>query len=215
MTELDASSGHAEDHSASKIGLVGRQLPFLAILALAIGGVAYTNISQRPLVGYWEFLAIAMGIVCVVTQWSELEDKQARFRLMWTQALHWLAVLVTMNIMLLSGVQQLLPTLATSLVLLMLLALGTFLAGVHLLSLQIGFLGVALALAVPAISWVKQSALFLILAVVFLVGLAMAFWSYWSDAHPADTDRSRRAAFPDRVKANPNGAPMIKGEEWS
>ena len=186
MTELDASSGHAEDHSASKIGVVGRQLPFLAILALAIGGVAYTNISQRPLVGYWEFLAIAMGIVCVVTQWSELEDKQARFRLMWTQALHWLAVLVTMNIMLLSGVQQLLPTLATSLVLLMLLALGTFLAGVHLRSLQIGFLGVALALAVPAISWVKQSALFLILAVVFFVGLAMAFWSYWGDTHPAE-----------------------------
>ena len=186
MTELDASSGHAEDHSASKIGVVGRQLPFLAILALAIGGVAYTNISQRPLVGYWEFLAIAMGIVCVVTQWSELEDKQARFRLMWIQALHWLAVLVTMNIMLLSGVQQLLPTLATSLVLLMLLALGTFLAGVHLRSLQIGFLGVALALAVPAISWVKQSALFLILAVVFFVGLAMAFWSYWGDTHPVE-----------------------------
>ena len=195
MTELDASSGHAEDHSASKIGLVGRQLPFLAILALAIGGVAYTNISQRPLVGYWEFLAIAMGIVCVVTQWSELEEKQARFRLMWTQALHWLAVLVTMNIMLFSGVQQLLPTLATSLVLLMLLALGTFLAGVHLLSLQIGFLGVALALAVPAISWVKQSALFLILAVVFFAGLAMAFWSYWGDTHPVNPER-RTAAFP-------------------
>ena len=201
MTELDASSGHAEDHSASKIGLVGRQLPFLAILALAIGGVAYTNISQRPLVGYWEFLAIAMGIVCVVTQWSELEDKQARFRLMWTQALHWLAVLVTMNIILLSGVQQLLPTLATSLVLLMLLALGTFLAGVHLLSLQIGFLGVALALAVPAISWVKQSALFLILAVVFFTGLAMAFWSYWGDTHPANSGR-RTTASADRAKGH-------------
>ena len=206
MTELDASSGHAEDHSASKIGLVGRQLPFLAILALAIGGVAYTNISQRPLVGYWEFLAIAMGIVCVVTQWSELEDKQARFRLMWTQALHWLAVLVTMNIMLLSGVQQLLPTLATSLVLLMLLALGTFLAGVHLASLQIGFLGLALALAVPAISWVKQSALFLILAVVFFVGLALAFWSYWGDVHPATSPR-RTTAFPDRSKAMTGASP--------
>ena len=133
MTELDASSGHTtEDHGASTFSLVRRQLPFLAILALAIGGVAYTNFSQRPLVGYWELLAIAMGVVCVVTQWSELEDKQARFRLMWTQALHWLAVLVTMNIMLFSGVQQLLPTLATSLVLLILLALGTFLAGVHL-----------------------------------------------------------------------------------
>ena len=68
--------------------------------------------------------------------------------------------------------------------LLVLLALGTFLAGVHLRSLQIGFLGLALALAVPAISWVKQSALFFILAAVFLVGLAMAFWSYWGDTHP-------------------------------
>jgi hypothetical protein len=200
MTELDASSGHAEDHSAGKIGLVGRQLPFLTILALAIGGVAYTNVSQRPLVGYWEFLAIAMSLVCVVTQWSEFEDKHARFRLMWTQALHWLAVLVTMNVMLLSGVQQLIPTLATSLVLLMLLALGTFLAGVHLLSLQIGFLGVALALAVPAISWVKQSALFLILAVVFFAGLAMAFWSYWGDTHPVKPGL-RTAAFPDQAKA--------------
>src|SRR6478609_8307130 len=39
MTELDASSGHnTEDHSASTIRLVRRQLPFLAILALAIGG---------------------------------------------------------------------------------------------------------------------------------------------------------------------------------
>src|SRR5207237_8992998 len=123
MNELDASSGHTEGHSASKVSLVRRQLPFLVILALAIGGVAYTNISQRPLVGYWEFLAVVMGLVCVVTQWSELADKQARFRLVWTQALHWLAVLVTMNIMLFSGVQQLLPKLATRLVLLILLAL--------------------------------------------------------------------------------------------
>ena len=111
-----------------------------------------------------------------------------------------------MNIMLFSGVQQLLPTLATSLVLLILLGLGTFLAGVHLASLQIGFLGLALALAVPAISWVKQSALFLILAVVFLVGLAMAFWSYWGDAHPATSAR-RPAAFPDQSKAMTGESP--------
>ena len=203
MSELDASSDpHTEDHSASKISLVRRQLPFLAILALAIGGVAYTNISQRPLVGYWEFLAIVMGLLCVVTRWSELEDKRDRVRLMWTQALHWLAVLVAMNIMLFSGVQQLLPTLATSLVLLILLALGTFVAGVHLVSLQVGFLGLALALAVPAISWIKQSALFLVLvAGVFFIGLAMAFWSYWGDTHPANSGR-RTTASADRAKGH-------------
>jgi hypothetical protein len=83
--------------------------------------------------------------------------KETRLRLMWTQALHWLAVLVAMNVMLLSGVRLLLPAPASSLVLLMLLALGSFLAGLTLMSLQICFLGLALALAVPAISWVKQS----------------------------------------------------------
>jgi hypothetical protein len=146
---------------------------------LAIAGVAYTNFSHKPLVGYWEFLAVAMGVVCVVSEWSELDDRQARVRLMWTQALHWAAVLVTMNIMLLSGVQQLLPAQATSLVLLILLALGAFLAGLNLMSLQICFLGLALALAVPAISWIKQSALLLVLALVFVIGLGMTFWSRW------------------------------------
>jgi hypothetical protein len=63
-----------------------------------------------------------------------------------------------------------------------------------------------LALAVPAISWVKQSALFLVLAVVFLVGLAMAFWSYWGDAHPVASER-RTAAFPDQARAMTGGSP--------
>jgi len=207
MSELDVSSHQgAEVHSFSKVSFFRRQLPFLAMLTLAIAGVAYTNVSHQALVGYWEFLAIAMGVVCVVTGWPELDDKHARFRLMWTQALHWAAVLVTMNIMLLSGVQRLLPALATSLVLLILLALGTFLAGLNLLSLQIGFLGVAMALAVPAISWVKQSALFLVLAVVFLVGLGLTFWSRWGDTHPANSERRRSPYSSEGGGTNDSGA---------
>ena len=96
--------------------------------------------------------------------------------MIWTQALHWVAVLVTMNIMLVSGVQQLLPTPATGLVLLTLLALGTFLAGVSLLSLQISFLGLAMGVAVPAISWLKQSVFFFLLGAVLLIGLGITFW---------------------------------------
>jgi hypothetical protein len=153
-----------------------QQLPYIVALMLALAGVAYTNVSHQPLVGYWEFLALAFGVVCVVTKWPEIEGKNNQLRLIWTQALHWIAVLVTMNLILVSAVQQLLPTPATSLVLLTLLALGTFLAGVSLLSLQISFLGLAMGAAVPAISWLKQSIFFFLLGAVLLIGLAISFW---------------------------------------
>jgi hypothetical protein len=161
---------------SGKASFLRRKLAYIAVMALAIAGVAYTNVSQRPLVGYWEFLAMATGVLCVFSEWENAGDRDARLRLMWTQALHWAAILITMNIVLLSAVQNMLPAPAMSLVLLTLLALGTFLAGVNFLSLQICFLGLAMALAVPAIAWLKQSALFFVLAAVFLVGLCVAFW---------------------------------------
>jgi hypothetical protein len=191
MSDVDPPPGEsASDDGAGRHPLLRSQLPFLAILALAIIGVAYTNVSHRPLVGYWEFLGILTGLACVFTVWGETDDRDARVRLIWTQAIHWAAVLVAMNVLLLSGVQQLFPPMATSLVLLILLALGTFLAGLNLPSVQICFLGFALALAVPAISWVKQSALFLVLAVVALIGLVLAFWSRPVSKHPAGAEES-------------------------
>jgi hypothetical protein len=60
--------------------------------------------------------------------------------------------------------------------LLMLLALGAFLAGINLLSLRICFLGLAMALSVPAIAWLKQASLLLLLIGVAVVGLAIVFW---------------------------------------
>jgi len=170
--DADSSSGGASGLKS----FLHRQLPYIVVLVLAIAGVAYTNISHQPLVGYWEFLAVVMGIVCVVAEWTKVEDRPARFQLIWKQALHWGAILVAMNVMLLAGVQQFMPTPATGLVLLMLLALGTFLSGLNLPSLQICFLGAAMTVAVPAIAWFKQFALFLLLGVVLLVGLGLTFW---------------------------------------
>jgi len=153
-----------------------QQLPYAAVLVLAIAGVGYTNASQQPLVGYWEFLALTVGVVCIVTKWPELDDRRAKFRLIWTQAVHWIAVLVTMNVILVSGVQQLLPTPAASLVLLTLLALGSFLAGLNLMSLQLCFLGIAMMAMVPAISWLKQSIVFFLLAAMLVIGLGLTVW---------------------------------------
>jgi len=180
MSEDQLSDGRneAKISGRSRQADMWRQhVPYVLVLALALAGVAYSNMSQKSLAGYWEVLALITGGVCIFTEWGKVDDRPARVRLVWTQVVHWIAVLVCMNIMLLTGVQQLLPAPATSLVLLMLLALGSFLAGLNLASLELCFLGLVLALAVPAVSWVKQSVLFIVLAAVLAVGVGMAFWS--------------------------------------
>src|ERR1700759_5613775 len=102
MNQPNSPPGETAENRPADSGRAGfllKQLPYIAVLMLAISGVAYTNMSRQPLVGYWEFLALAIGVLCVVTEWSALDEKQTRLRLIWTQALHWAAVLVTMNVM--------------------------------------------------------------------------------------------------------------------
>ena len=123
-----------------------RNLPYMVALALAIFGVAYSNFSGHTINGYWEFLAIAIGLVCVITAWPNAPDRQARFKLIWTQVAHWVTILVAMNLLLLQGFQLVLPVQAAGLVLLLLLGVGAFLAGIYLMSLRICFLGAAMAL---------------------------------------------------------------------
>jgi hypothetical protein len=151
-------------------------LPYIVALALAIFGVAYSSFTGSAINGYWEILAIATGIVCVLTGWPKAPDRPARLKLIWTQAAHWVTILVAMNLVLLQGVQQVLPIQATGLVLMLLLGIGTFLAGIHLLSLRICFLGFAMAMAIPGMTWLKQASLLLALGGVAVAGLAVAFW---------------------------------------
>ena len=157
-------------------GTLFRNLPYMVALALAIFGVAYSNFSGHTINGYWEFLAIAIGLVCVITAWPNAPDRPARFKLIWTQAAHWITILVAMNLLLLQGFQLVLTVQAAGLVLLLLLGVGAFLAGIYLMSLRICFLGFAMAMAISAMTWLKQASLLLALAGIAIVGLAVAFW---------------------------------------
>lgn len=90
-------------------GALFRNLPYIAALALAIFGVAYSSFSGHAINGYWEFLAVATGLVCVATAWPNAPDRKTRFKLIWMQVAHWVTILVAMNFVLLQGVQQVLP----------------------------------------------------------------------------------------------------------
>ena len=163
-----------------------RELPFSLVLILTTVGVAYTSVSKQPITGYWEILAPLIALVCVGAGWPAAHDKAARLRLISTQVLHWLAFLLVMNMVLLASVQKIFNAGATGLAIFTLLALGTFTAGLQVYSWQVCILGLVMALTVPVIAWIQNSAL--IVAVIFAMMLAVGVvvWWHWRKSARAD-----------------------------
>jgi hypothetical protein len=164
-----------------------RELPFSLVLILTLLGVAYTSLLKQPIMGYWELLAPVIGTICVGSGWSRANDRNARVQLMATQALHWAAFLLVMNMLLLPGVQTILNANATGLAVLMLLALGTFTAGVHILSWQICLLGIIMALCVPVAAWIEASALIVALISIAALGIGVVLWWHWHESRARET----------------------------
>jgi Flp pilus assembly protein TadB len=154
------------------------------MLALVLFGVAYTSDTRGSL--YWVALAPFIGLICVMTRWSAVKNREAaRVRLVWTQLLHWAAVLAAMDLFYVADVGHTMSTDARALYVLTVLALGTFIAGVHISSWRFCLVGVILALGVPAIAWLEQSALLLLLAVVVVIGVgAPLWWRYTQETAP-------------------------------
>jgi hypothetical protein len=158
-------------------GFLLREWPYFLILLLAIFGVAYTSFARTPITKYWIALAPFIGLICVVTRWSEAASGDQRVRLIWTQVLHWGAVLVAMRLMYVADVSRMMNADASALAALTLLALGTFTAGIHIAAWRICLVGIVLGMGVPAIAWLEQSALLLLLAVVVIAAVvAPVLW---------------------------------------
>jgi hypothetical protein len=140
-------------HKFMHIGFWVRELPFSLVLILTMVGVAYTTFSKQPITGYWEILAPLIALVCVGSGWPNATDYTARFRLIATQALHWFAFLVVMNMLLLSSVQRVFSASATG------IAIFTLLA----------------------IAWVENSALILLLLAGVVFGIAVVLWWHFRE----------------------------------
>ena len=161
-----------------------REWPYLAMLALSLFGVAYTSVAHQPLTYYWLALTPFIGIVCVMTRWSSAAHRDQRVRLIWTQALHWGAVLAAMHLISIADVSRMMNADARALLILTLLALGTFTAGVHITAWRLCAVGIILGLGVPAIAWLEQSALLGLLTVTVLIGVTLPLW--WHEPKRVD-----------------------------
>lgn len=179
MTRTDDGTRHLR--AASPLWL--RELPYLAILVLTALGAAYVSMMRQPIVHYWDFVAVFIAVVCIATGWKQAEGKD-HWRLVWTQVLHWGAFLVAMNMVFLPSVQSILNSDSTSLLVLFQLALGTFVAGVHTGSVKLCINGAVMALIVPAIAWLDQSALMLtLIGLVAVAAGVIMLWRRFAQSH--------------------------------
>ncbi|MGH6841639.1 MAG: hypothetical protein ACREDV_06035 [Methylocella sp.] len=175
-----------DDLKASHFSLRGfliRDWPYLAMMTLALFGVAYTSITRQAVSNYWIVVVPFFAVICVITRWRDVEGKAAHWRLIQTEALHWVAVLIAMYVVFNASVKNMMNSDASALMLLTLLALGTFTAGVHIAAWRICLVGVVLALTVPAIAWLEQATLFLLLTGIVLVAIVVLYFTYRRQEH--------------------------------
>jgi hypothetical protein len=153
------------------------EAPYLLMLLSGFGGVAYTGAANTRNLLYWQILAPVFGLLCIAAGWNAAAGRGQRMRLIWTQTAHWLAFLVAMLMLFLPSVRGVVNDDATEIGLLLLLGLGTFVAGVHAGSWRIIAVGAVLGLSVPGVAIAQQSALLLVLigGAVVLVGAAFVY----------------------------------------
>ncbi|HUZ92150.1 MAG TPA: hypothetical protein VMU78_09660 [Methylocella sp.] len=153
-----------------------RDWPYIAMLGLALFGVAYTNFARQAMTGYWMGLAPVFGLICVILRWQDKGSSQSHARVIVTQALHWAAVVFAMYLVFVADVRQMMSEIATSLMVLTVLALGTFTAGIHIAAWRVCAVGIVLGLGVPVIAWFEERTILVLLLTFMLLGIIAAFF---------------------------------------
>ncbi len=193
MSSLFLDSGHrtgfltsAQSHLLSSIfGWLQWDLMYIAMLLGGFAGIAYTSTGGPVVTGFgpriiyvWIVLVPLFCAVCVLDRWRAVTLARERRRLVVSQLLHRLAVLAAMFVVLQPEVRGVVNDNATGLLMLTLLTLGTFVAGVHAWSPAICIVGIFPGAAIPAIAWLEQSVL-LSVAGFAVLGLLFASWAVW------------------------------------
>jgi hypothetical protein len=145
---------------------------YIAMLTLALVGVVF-----RLPVSYWVILMPVFGCITIAEGWSHFSDRTERLGLVYRVGLNWCALLLAIYLLSNTGVSGVMNANATTLSMMTLLALGTFIAGVQARVWQICAVGSLLFLAVPGLGWLDQSPLLLTAAGVVVVALGgLAWW---------------------------------------
>ena len=160
------------------IGFLFAELPYILILLAALGGTSYRAFYGQPILGYWKFLLVAFGVLCIWAGLTHAKTSRQVYALIWTQVLHWAAFYAAVLILATSSVRAELDDDAISTLILTLLALALFLAGVHARAWRLGVVGVVLGATVPAVTWIQTSSTFIAFSAATFVVVVLAFFVF-------------------------------------
>jgi hypothetical protein len=182
-----ASSGHApatmvqSRAGAHFPGWLAHDGPYLAMLVLALAGVIF----HLPVI-YWIILMPLFAVISISASWHQSISSHQHLRLIAKIALSWSALLLAVFLLYGNGVKNVLNANATSLTMIILLALGTFVAGVQAGAWRICLVGAVLFVLVPSLGWLDQSPLLWMAAIMLIVGLGALSW--WLIEKPRRAD---------------------------
>jgi hypothetical protein len=179
--EMPADNSTAvSEEIATKKSLLNRlfgpyEIILIMLILLAIIGIGITDFSPADSHRYWFAMVPVFAGACLFLEWSRARGKGQNWTtIVRTQLMLWLGLLLAVRLVYLLLNTGRLDNENTGLIILLLLALTTFFAGIHLgwrLCLVGGFLGTALVAAtyLEEYVWILLIIGLLVLAIVFIL----------------------------------------------
>ncbi len=162
---LEKDVRRIETHLVAIVGLV----------ILSLVGIGVTDFAPQKSHWYWLAMAPLFALGCIAIEWSQRESRgKSGLSIVRNQVVSWLGVLVAVNLVYFLFRAGRLDSENTGLVVLLVLALGTFLCGLNL-DWRLSLLGAFLALAMILATYVEEY-LWVLLIVPLILGGLFAAW---------------------------------------
>ena len=150
----------------------------IVLIILSIIGIAITDFSPTVSHRYWFAMVPIFAGACLLLEWSRARNKGLKLMtILRTQLLHWIGLLIAVRLVYLLLSTGRLDNENTGLIILLLLALTTFLAGIHL-GWRLCVLGTFLAFALVAAAYLEEYIWMLFIMAAVIIGVFVVVKHY-------------------------------------
>lgn len=150
---------------------------FLVLVLLTLTGVGITDVSPADAHTYWLVITFVFALASVFSGWRFATDKKQKGKLIASQLFHWGSTLVAVLVVYVFLHSGQVNSETVALMIILVLALSTFLDGLHV-GWHFSLLGILLAITAVAVSYIEEY-LWVIALVAVVVAVIGFYWNKW------------------------------------